>query len=233
VERDEHEPLEPGVVHLWRIDLTWHAADMHAVLNAAEGARAARFVTSQLRNRWTASRAALRCILAGYTRVAPRELEFCEGSHGKPALPGGPRFNLAHTGDLALLAVTAGGEVGVDLERVRTLPDLMPVARLVFSADELAYLAARHGDDRRVAFFTLWTRKEAYIKATGEGMSAPLQEITILVDGSAHPVVRRHGDPSEGRRWSVLDLAIDQGYAAALAVEGPVQSVERREYDPT
>jgi 4'-phosphopantetheinyl transferase len=211
--------LLPGELHVWRIDLARARVDQ-AALSDEEQARAARFLLERDRRRFVASHAALRRILTRYLGpVAPR---FADGPHGKPFLDGAAlRFNLSHSGELALVAVADGREVGVDVEAVREL-DLAGMARVSFSPRERAALFALPPDERLPAFFRCWTRKEAHLKATGFGLALPLDgfDVSLGPDEPARLVATRP-DPDEARRFSLLHLDVGPGYAAAVEVAGP------------
>jgi 4'-phosphopantetheinyl transferase len=152
-------------------------------------------------------------------------MRFAYGPKGKPDLApgsavGGIRFNVAHAGGLALVAVTRGREVGVDLEQVRDV-DVEGIAERFFSAREVAALRRLPPAIRAEAFFRCWTRKEAYVKATGDGLSAGLEQFDVsLLPGDPAAMLAHRGDPSEVGRWSLRDLAPAPGYVGALAVEG-------------
>lgn len=177
----------PGEVHVWRIELDCaaiSAAALVATLSMEEEERAARFRSLKLRERWTVARGALRCILARYARCEPDVLVFRAGPHGKPALAWPVEdipFNLSHTGGLALLAVAGNGRVGVDAETVRPEIEVADLSRRFFAPTEAAEILALSADVRLAAFFTCWTRKEAFVKALGGGLSVPLDRFHVSV----------------------------------------------------
>jgi 4'-phosphopantetheinyl transferase len=225
--------LRAGAIDLWQVDLS---ADLPlsaaTVLSADERERAACLHFSEHRRRWTASRVALRTILAGYGSITPRDLIFAAGPYGKPSLSGTPdlRFNLSHSEDRALLAVAWRTDVGVDIEAVRPMPELAGVARLVFTEEERVLLFSRDVDQRLATFFVMWTRKEAYIKGTGLGMSARLATISVLPHETGGPRVRSGAAEAGCGGWSVLDLPAETGYRAALAVQGPLREVRSHRF---
>jgi len=181
-----------------------------------ERERAAGFVFARDCRRYTVARARLREWLAELLGVAPEALVFAYGAQGKPRLEGGPHFNLSHSGERALFASCAGAPVGVDVE-VRREVDPLALARSVFSPAEQAALAAQPEQRRQQAFFATWTRKEAVIKATGLGVSQGLERFSVLeTDGG----LVLAGDPAVGAPadWTVVDVALEPGYPAALAV---------------
>ena len=220
------------VVDFWRLPLGWppeEAVRLRQTLSADESGRAARFHFDRDRDRFTAARALLRAVLALYLRTEPERLRFAYGPRGKPSLAadaagGGDalRFNLAHSHELALVAVARGREVGVDLEHVRADFATAEVAERFFSPREAAALRALpEGGPRVEAFYRCWTRKEAFIKATGEGLSFPLSAFTVsLAPGEPAALLACDTDGGQTRRWTLVDLEPGAGYLAAAAVEG-------------
>lgn len=225
----EAPALRREEVHVWRAVLR-HAASLVTefwpLLSEDERARAARFHFRKDSDFYVATRGMLRSVLARYLRRAPAELRFTYNPFGKPALApeqgeAGLRFNLSHSQGLALLAVACGREVGIDVEWVgHTLADEEIAARF-FSRPEVEALRALPTEARPRAFFNCWTRKEAYIKARGEGLSFPLDQFQVsLRPGEPAALLETAGDAAEARRWSMLELSPGEGYAAALVVEG-------------
>ena len=221
--------LDPEQVHVWRASLAPAApvlARLEAHLSDDERARAARFRFPRHRTAFVAGRGAQREILARYTGLAPAAIAYRATEHGKLELDGaaaarGIRFNVSNSGGLALYALAVGREIGVDLEEVRPMPDGMDVARRFFSAPENEVFAALPSDARDGAFFACWTRKEAYIKAVGEGLSMPLDRFDVaFAPGQPPRLLATRGNPAEAARWTMLELHPGPGYVAALAVEG-------------
>ena len=195
-------------VHLWRLRLAQPSsvvARLRETLSDDERERADRAASALAAGHFAVARGALRTVLASYLSVEPRALAFAYGPRGKPALAsdGGLRFNVAHSHGLALVAVARGRELGVDLERVRPLPAAEAIARRFFSAGERAAPLRRRLD----AFLSLWTRKEAYLKATGGGLR--WGRALAAVDVS---------DGLEG--WTIRELTPARGFRSALVVEG-------------
>ncbi len=218
-----HPQLEPGHVHVWRACLS--PAPLGAAgeewLSREERDRARRFLRGADRDRFLRSRQVLRHLLGGYLARPPAEIEIYAGPLGKPSLanggPGDLRFNLSHSGDMALYAFRLGAEVGIDLERAGRvrLGDLASAGFL--SPGEKRDLAQLEGRSRQAALLRCWTRKEAVIKAIGEGMAAPLMEIEVSVTPEA-PILRRWpGGGVAACEWALLDLDAGPGYAACLA----------------
>ncbi len=202
------------------------------LLSADEQERARRFRFDRDRDRFTVARGLLRHLLGRYLGVDPARLRFAYNAHGKPALedpqpdaPGKecPQFNVSHSAGLALYACAREAAVGVDLERRRPLSDMAQVAARFFSSREQALLRALPPERRLDAFYACWTRKEAYVKARGEGLSLPLDRFSVsLAPGEPARLLHVEDDPrgEQVARWSLHDLAPAAGYAAALAVEG-------------
>lgn len=216
-------------VHVWCVFLdraTPHITSLQQILSADECERAERFYFPKDREHFISARGLLRAILGGYLEVDPGRLRFCYSPYGKPALDrawGGDtlRFNVSHSDRLALYAVTCNRELGVDVERIR--PDFAgeEIAERFFSPNERAALRRLHPDVRCDAFFNCWTRKEAYIKARGEGLSLPLDQFDVsLTPGEPAALLNTRGDPADTSRWSLREIAPAPGYAAALCVEG-------------
>lgn len=222
--------LTPGEVHVWRAALDRDPADIQdaeGALAPDEQARAKRFVFERDRGRFAVGRAVLRAILARYLAVPPDRVGLCYGPRGKPALApshavAGLRFNLAHSDGLALYALALGREIGVDLERLRPEIATESVAENFFSPAEVTILQGLGVERRARAFFDCWTRKEAYIKARGDGLWLPLDGFEVsLAPGEPAALLATRDDPAEAARWALRELDAGPGYAAALAVEGP------------
>jgi 4'-phosphopantetheinyl transferase len=224
-------PLTADDVHVWRIALDIGDSiltRLRATLSDDERQRAERFHFEIHRRHFIAGRGALRALLARYLARRPEELRFVYSTHGKPSLAEEAeshplRFNLTHSHQLALLAVTHGREVGVDIEHIRTNleRDGEALAERFFSPREVAVLRSLPLALRREAFFRCWTRKEAYIKAQGKGFALPLDQfdVTLHPDEPAALVATLH-DPPQVQRWSMRHLAPGTDYGGAVAVEG-------------
>jgi 4'-phosphopantetheinyl transferase len=217
-------PLGVHEAHLWRLDLNAPGGEETAldILNDEERARAARFHFERDRQRFIAGRGALRRILAAYLGRSPADLVFTVGPHGKPTVENlGLEFNLSHSGGWGLLAVTRDRRVGVDVERVRVDFAGEDIARRFFAPAEVEALAGSAPDQYATGFFRCWTRKEAYVKARGDGLSLALDRFEVPLDqGATHALASCLDDPSECARWSLREIVPAPGYLGALVVEG-------------
>jgi 4'-phosphopantetheinyl transferase len=220
--------LGPGDVHVWRLSLDQPLAIVERLcqlLSVDEQARAARFHFESDRQHFIVARGGLRTMLARYLEIDARKIQFSYAPHGKPELATSSsqaqslNFNLAHSGGFALYAFTQVGEIGVDLEHVR--PDFTgdDIARRFFSSDEVARLTRLPANARHEAFFNCWTRKEAFIKAKGIGLSLPLDQFDVtLAPGEPAAILRTRWDENEASRWSLKAIDVGPGYVAAVAV---------------
>ena len=223
----------PGLreVHLWSADLKPSAARVGALrrlLTVEERARADRFHFDRHRRRFIVRRGVLRLLSAAYLDDDPTRVRFAEGEKGKPFVPQegtAPEqqlhFNLTDSKDLALYAFTRGAELGVDVEILRPMPDALEISERFFAADEREVLRQVPPEGRARAFFNCWTRKEAYIKAIGEGLSEPLDRfcVTLRPDEPAR-FLHLGGDPARAKDWALYHLVPEEGAVGALALEG-------------
>jgi 4'-phosphopantetheinyl transferase len=226
----------PDDVQVWLVPLRCAAGVVEhcaGLLSADERERAERFYFERDRRRYMRARAALRAVLGGYLDTDPRDLVFSYGGHGKPALGGRfadtLAFNVSHSEETALIAVGARGDIGVDIEAVRRLDDRDDLAFRMFSTEESSTLRALHEEHRDLAFFTCWTRKEAYVKAVGDGLALPLDRFTVTFVRGAAPRLTVH-DTDGAAKWLVHSLPPVEGYAAALVTDGP-RAVTCRQFD--
>lgn len=225
-------------VHVWLVDLraeTEAARRLERTLSDDEIDRADRFRSPRDRHRFVVSHGALRQVIGRYLGVPPAAIRFDVGRRGKPSLDANGarawlRFNLAHSGDLALCALAREREVGVDVEAVRDVPEMLAIAERYFAPGEVATLCAAPAGARRERFFALWTLKEAYVKARGDGLGVPLASFDVskaLQPGGASVVV----DPNRPARYELRRLRVGDGYAAALALAGNIGQVELKQFE--
>jgi 4'-phosphopantetheinyl transferase len=216
-----------GEVHVWRVDLARsapRASRLADILSTDERERAGRFRFEKDRRHFVLSRAALRTILGLYLESSPESVRFTHNSFGKPLLAGdaarGPlHFNASNSHELALYAFSAEHEVGVDVEYVRAEFASEEVAGRFFSRREVEALRGLAPELRARAFFDCWARKEAYIKARGEGLSYPLDKFAVsLAPGETAALLEDEAAPEASTEWLLAELRPAPGYAAALAV---------------
>ncbi len=221
--------LSENEVHVWRASLNAPLAviqNLQLSLTTDEATKAKRFHFEKHRNHFIVARGLLRTILSRYLDIDPHQLRFCYNAYGKPSLdPSSHKstlnFNLSHSHDLALYAFTYSRQVGIDIEYMRANVEYEELAKRFFSPDENAILHALPEAFKQEAFFNCWTRKEAYIKARGKGLSIPLESFDVsLRPGEPAALLNSREDPQETTRWSLQELKPGLGYAGALAVEG-------------
>lgn len=216
-------------VHVWRCKLDQSPSQVDGFLRTLtpdEQARAGRFHFQKDREHFIVARGVLRAIIGRYLNTEPGRIRFSYGEYGKPDLPKEPggdsiRFNMSHSNGLALFALTLDRELGVDLEWIRPGVADDKIAERFFSPQEVRVLRALPRDLQDEAFFNCWTRKEAYIKAKGEGLSMPLNLFDVsLAPGEPAALLKTAVDPREASRWSLRELFPAAGFAGAIAVEG-------------
>lgn len=216
-----YEPLMTQTIDLWSFELD--DPDLRS-LSQDERARASRFVFDRDRDRYIAGRARLRVILGQYLDQPPADILFHYGAHGRPSVDG-VAFNLSHTGDQALLSVTDHLILGVDIETVAPID--MAVARGHFAAAELRVLLTLPDAERVAAFYRCWTRKEAYLKAVGTGLSTDLSSFVVTLGPDDAPELLACA-PGDADAWQVFDVSPTAGIAGALAVRAGSQDVALR-----
>jgi 4'-phosphopantetheinyl transferase len=216
-------------VHVWRarVDGPPHVLQtLRAVLSPDEHEKADRFHFDIDRRRFGTGRGTLRMLLAQCLGTTPAMLQFATSAFGKPHLAGdfagAPlQFNVSHSGDIVLIVLALRRALGIDVEHMRPDIEAVGIAERFFSATERRALATLDPTQQRDAFYACWTRKEAYIKATGDGLSLPLDQFDVtLLPGEPAQLVATRPDPAEAGRWTLMGLDVGDGYKAALAVEG-------------
>ncbi|GAC1348922.1 MAG: 4'-phosphopantetheinyl transferase superfamily protein [Vulcanimicrobiaceae bacterium] len=223
-------------VHVWRAEVAQHACDegaLFALLDARERDRARRFHFARDRRRYVVSHGILRLLLGRYAHEAPERLRFEIGPFGKPRLVEAAAdepllFNLSHAGGLAVIAIAPGRSCGVDVEQCDGEIEHAALAAFCFSETERATLAALPRATRSAGFFAAWTRKEAYIKATGFGVSQGLDHFDVsLAPGTPARLIADRHIPGAERRWTMYDLSPGFGYDAAVVAAGADWRLER------
>lgn len=226
--------LEEKEVHVWCANLE-PAADQLAALQekitAVEVERSNRFRYWREKRRYIAGRGILRVLLGSYLNLNPPDVEIAYSEYDKPFLPTNRiQFNLSHSKGIALYAFCLAAGVGVDLEKIRPISDAEGIAARFFSTAEHARFQALPKEKRKDAFFACWTRKEAFIKALGEGLSYPLRDFDVCFSpGEKARFFTIEGSTEEADGWSLFSLAPVTGYAAALAVRGQGWQLSQRQ----
>lgn len=223
-------PLADGEVQVWRlrVDLEGHtraaASAIAEAVTADEHERAARFRQEADRQRFLHGRLLLRTFLGHHLGIAPRDVSFVNGEFGKPEVQGQAdastlRFNLAHSGEWLLFALARDRELGVDVEHHRAMSDAIQIARRFFAPPEVAALEALDPALHHDTFFRVWTRKEAIVKATGQGISAGLDRFAVTCDSPDDVTLRGLDGGPTWDRWTIRGLEMPPNYTAAVAFD--------------
>jgi len=215
-------------VDVWKVCLDKPAKSgcEASVLSPDETARADRFHFEKDRIHFARCRSALRFVLADYVSISAAEIQFEYLKGGKPQLaadqnPNAMQFNVSHSGNIALIAIGGGDRVGVDIEKIRGDVDAVALAERFFSIRERNGLRALPGRLRVPGFFACWTRKEAFMKATGEGLSFPLADFSVTTHPDRDPELEEiRGNAEAHKQWFLADLSMVDGYRSTVAVEG-------------
>lgn len=233
-----HACLPAQSVVIWYVSLSTpqsRLVELERTLSPDERARMSRYCFEHTRRAFTVSRASLRMILAGYCDVAAATLRFDHNAYGKPTLAAPldhVHFNLSHSGDVAVVALSEDGAVGVDIERMRSVPDALDMARRFFSRGEFELLRETSDHDRDRAFLTLWTRKEACLKMLGRGLSLDSTLVDVTTPEKVTVVEQPDSVPGERlKRICVQDVRVSSAHIAAVAMNGAGWSVDLRAFD--
>ena len=225
-----------GLIRVWRVALDalpWQRCE--DVLSPDERERARRYQFDKDRRRFTITRSVLRFLLGNYLKTTPERVAFNYGEYGKPSLAEpctGIRFNVSHSEELALIAIAHGREVGVDVEFLRPIADQEQLLAANFSARELAEFRSLPRVWQQAAFFAGWTRKEAYLKARGGGLSVPLDSFAVSLGPHAPAsLLEVRSDPLEASRWGMANLVVAPDYAGALVAEGGDWRIELADWN--
>jgi len=211
-------------IHIYRSSLESTAdklTESESLLSPDELQKAYRYKFEKDRDHYIAGRALLRRILGKYLNQSPDNIIFSYSEKGKPYIKESlVKFNLAHSGGKAVFAIAENTEVGIDIEYMRELPDAIHIAKRFFSDEEVNVLLKVSEDEIRTAFFNCWTRKEAFIKAVGEGLSYPLKDFTVTIIPGVNPEIKWIKDKDdEVKEWSLVNIQTDQNYVSSLAVK--------------
>jgi 4'-phosphopantetheinyl transferase len=196
-------------------------------LSADERERANRFVFERDRRRFVVARSELRRLLGARMEMPPEDIEFLYGRYGKPELPPGfsqddLRFNTSHSDGVAIYAFTGGRRIGIDIEAIRPMQDADEVAARCFSPHEIEAYRRLDSRDRLSGFFNCWTRKEAFVKALGDGLGYPLSDFDVsLVPGQPAKILRVGDRVADNCGWQLNDIDDLPGFAAAIVIESP------------
>jgi 4'-phosphopantetheinyl transferase len=229
-------------VHVWHASLQQPEEviqKLEAVLSEEERQRAERFRFEKDRQSYSVSRGILRTLLYRYTGIQPEEIQFKYNPAGKPFLAGlesgqNLSFNLSHAGLLVLFAFSWDRQVGIDVECIRPMEEMEQVAEKFFSPWEYKKFCKTSEKERLRAFYNCWTRKEAFIKAVGEGLSFPLREVEVSLEmGVPAQFITILGSRQEAECWTLHNLKTWDGYAAALVVEGSDHSISHKQWTYT
>ena len=210
-------------VHIWTMPIEASRAvvvQFERILSEDESKRAARFRFSHLRDSFVITHGVLRHLLGRYLGLDPPRICFSYGDKGKPAVAsaGNLQFNLTHSGGIAAVAFTTDCQLGIDMEHIRPVEEMQQIADRNFSAEEAAELMLLPENEREPAFFRCWTRKEAYIKAIGDGLSCALDSFQVTLLPNMPPrLIHIGGDRVAAEMWSLHDLCVAPDYASALA----------------
>lgn len=233
--------LGPDDIHLWVASMLLpetRVAELARLLDPDEATRAARFRFDIHRRRFTVGRGFQRRVLGAYLGRSPASLVYEHGPKDKPYLAPGQSssplyFNLSNSEELAILGITRRCEIGVDVEHLRELSDLEALAERFFSPSESRVLLPLPAELHIEAFFNCWTRKEAYLKAVGTGLSAPLDRFDVnLVPGEEPRMLALEGDTERASRWSLLHLVPASGYLGAIAIEAADMTLSTWSWEP-
>jgi 4'-phosphopantetheinyl transferase len=230
-------PLSPpaaGAIHVWLVPLADVPIDgAAAVLTPGERGQASRFVSAALTHRFIGKRATLRQILASYAGTRAVDIAFGTGAQGKPFLrqrdgAASPlEFSVSDAGEQVLVAVAMQRPIGVDIEAIRQIEDADGIIEQHFSALERATYRRLPPEQRLVAFFTAWTRKEAYVKAVGYGLHLPLNSFSVAIDPvDPARLIEIDGDPIKAAEWTLLPVKVPNGHVGAVVVRGPISNCQ-------
>tara|TARA_B110000046_G_scaffold8957_1_gene9091 strand:+ start:496 stop:1272 length:777 start_codon:yes stop_codon:yes gene_type:complete len=234
-----NDSITANQVYVWSVNLDKekvHTEEFYGLLSLDEKEKASRFHFEKDRDRYILARGVLRKMLAFYLDKKPIEVSFDYNCYGKPTLTNDRvhenlRFNMSHSGGIALIAFSRGRKIGVDIERVNNEFDYDQIVQTFFSKNEIGSIKKTENDKRHMAFFRFWTRKEAFLKGIGEGLSYPMKEVDVFLQSCEDWSLIQTFNKNSGQEfWYGKDLFPHSGYAAAIAVQGNNCELTCREY---
>jgi 4'-phosphopantetheinyl transferase len=231
--------LVPGTAHVWRASLRLPVETVRrlgSLLSDDESARAGRLRSAELKADFQASRGIQRDILSRYTGIPAASLSFSYSAHGKPALERTGAvpdlcFNISNAGGMALFALTTHRRIGVDLEPIKPVRHALAIAERFFSSEEVQHFRMLPPEQVDRSFLTVWTRKEAFIKALGEGLSFPLADFDVSFAAGEPARLLRTRPLDTAAQWSMIELQPAQGFVGCLVAEGTLESVTFYDWD--
>ena len=228
--------LSQDEVHIRLASLDIPISRFRRLLDVDEQKRAERFHFEKDKNRFIVRRGILRILLSYYLGGEPESVLFSYGEKGKPVIADEfnrerLHFSLSHSRGMAIYAFYLDHEVGVDIEQIRDITEMAQLAERFFSASEKTTWRALPESQKKEAFFNCWTRKEAFIKATGDGLSYPLDGFDVsLIPGMPAKLVAIRGDEKAAAPWSIHDIKPASGFAGAFAIRGQISNIDCRRW---
>jgi 4'-phosphopantetheinyl transferase len=232
----QNRQLEAGEIHIWYATLTDPEPSYERLLSTDEKERDSHFIFQRDKNRFIMRHGILRTLLGTYLDITPDRIRLQHGKNGKPSLMDSygvkqVNFSLSHSEDTAVFAFSNQCELGIDIEKIRNIPEMEKIFEQYFSAKEHETFRLLTKNKRREAFFNCWTRKEAYIKATGNGLYTPLDSFDVsLVPGEPARLLRVEGNPDNVFPWSMYSIEDIPGFKGALAFKGHNQEIYTWQY---
>ena len=222
--------LKENLIHVWSCSFSKSKSKLsrfEGFLSENEKKRAAKVKFEKDKSSFIISRGVLREILSGYLGISPSKVTFEYTSYGKPFLSKyNLKFNISHSGDLAVFVFNMESEIGVDIERIKNNLNVLELTDNFFSKNEIESLHAMPPEQLNRAFYRCWTRKEAFIKAEGSGLSFPLNQFTVSLDNDCQAtLLKTEWDSSEKENWSLFSFVPEDGYLVAVAVRQKLVSV--------
>lgn len=223
--------MTPDAVHVWFADVMANESNYrsnYALLSKEETRRAETFKFEKDKKKYVVSKGILRRLSSFYLHIAPEDVVFDYGEFGKPSFGFTTKlkFNTSHAGDKAVFVFTENNSIGVDIELIKSDLDVMNLAENFFSEKEISDLANLHSSERNVAFYRCWTRKEAFIKAKGIGLSFPLKSFSVSTNSDMQAeLLETDWNPSERLSWKLFSHKPTENYISAIAIQGAVGSI--------